>query len=66
VGQVLPDNIFVTLSSHALRADLPIVARANYPDAVNKLRLAGAARVVSPYTMAGQQMAMLAVRRSTS
>ena len=56
------DNIFVTLSAHALRGDLPIVARANYPDAVNKLRLAGATRVVSPYTMAGQQMAMLAVR----
>jgi voltage-gated potassium channel len=54
----------VTLSAHALRADLPIVARSNYPDAVNKLRLAGASRVVSPYTMAGQQMAMLAVRPS--
>ncbi len=56
------DNIFVTLSARALRPDMPIVARANYEDAVRKLRLAGATRVVSPYTMAGQQMAMLAVR----
>ena len=56
------DNIFVTLSAHALRPDLTIVARANHLDAVRKLELAGAAHVVSPYTMAGQQMAMLAVR----
>lgn len=56
------DNIFVTLSARALRPDMLIVARANYGDAVKKLRLAGATRVVSPYTMAGQQMAMLAVR----
>jgi voltage-gated potassium channel len=56
------DNIFVTLSARALRADLPIVARANHLDAVRKLQLAGANHVVSPYTMAGQQMAMLAVR----
>lgn len=56
------DNIFVTLSARALRPEMPIVARANYEDAVRKLRLAGATRVVSPYTMAGQQMAMLAVR----
>jgi voltage-gated potassium channel len=56
------DNIFVTLSARALRADLPIVARANRLDTVRKLQLAGANHVVSPYTMAGQQMAMLAVR----
>ena len=38
------------------------VARANYDDAVHKLRRAGATHVVSPYAMAGQQMALLAVR----
>jgi voltage-gated potassium channel len=53
------DNIFVTLSAHALRPDLAIVARANHLDAVRKLQLAGADHVVSPYTMAGQQMAIL-------
>jgi voltage-gated potassium channel len=56
------DNIFVTLSAHALRPELAIVARANTQDAVRKLHLAGASHVVSPYTMAGRQMAMLAVR----
>ena len=56
------DNIFVTLSAHALRPELPIVARANRQDAVRKLHLAGASHVVSPYIMAGRQMAMLAVR----
>lgn len=58
------DNIFVTLSARALRPTLPIVARANYDDAVHKLRRAGASHVVSPYAMAGQQMALLAVRPS--
>ena len=56
------EDIFVTLSARAMRPDLPIVARANYEDTIPKLRRAGATRVVSPYTMAGQQMAMLAVR----
>lgn len=58
------DNIFVTLSARALRPDLPIVARANYDDVVHKLRRAGANQIVSPYAMAGQQMALLAVRPS--
>jgi voltage-gated potassium channel len=58
------NNIFVTLSARSLNAKLPIVARANFQDAVHKLRLAGATRVVSPYVMAGQQMAMLAIRPS--
>jgi voltage-gated potassium channel len=58
------DNIFVTLSARALRADLPIVARANHDDTADKLRRAGASHVVSPYAMAGQQMALLATRPS--
>lgn len=56
------DNIFVTLSARALQPKIPIVARANFDDAVHKLRRAGATHVVSPYAMAGQQMALLAVR----
>ena len=59
------DNIFVTLSARSLRPDLAIVARANHDDAVPKLRRAGATQVVSPYEMAGQQMARLALRPST-
>jgi len=56
------DNIFVTLSARALSADLFIVARGNNDDAAPKLRRAGADRVVSPYSIGGRQMAMLAVR----
>jgi voltage-gated potassium channel len=56
------DNIFVTLSARALRADLFIVARGNNDDAAPKLRRAGADRVVSPYSIGGRQMAMLATR----
>jgi voltage-gated potassium channel len=57
-----PDNIFVTLSARALRSDLFIVARGNNDDAAPKLRRAGADRVVSPYSIGGRQMAMLATR----
>ncbi len=56
------DNIYVTLSARVLRPDLLIVARANRPDAEPKLRLAGANRVVSPYTMGGRRLASLAMR----
>ena len=56
------DNIFVTLSARALRADLFIVARGNNDEAAPKLRRAGADRVVSPYSIGGRQMAMLATR----
>lgn len=59
------DNVFVSLSARALRPDLPIVARANVDDAIPKLRRAGATQVVSPYSMAGRQMAQLAIRPST-
>jgi voltage-gated potassium channel len=56
------DNIYVTLSARVLKPDLFIVARANAPDAERKLRLAGANRVISPYTIGGRRMASLAMR----
>jgi voltage-gated potassium channel len=56
------DNIYVTLSARVLKADLVIVARANQPDAEPKLRLAGANRIISPYTIGGRRMASLAMR----
>ena len=42
--------------------DLPIVARASDEDAARKLRLAGADRVVQPYSTAGKEMANLVLR----
>lgn len=59
------DNVFVTLSTRAQNAALPIVARANETGAVAKLIRAGATQVVSPYDMAGRQMARLALRPGT-
>jgi len=56
------DNIYVTLSARVLRPNLYIVARANRADAEPKLRLAGANRVISPYTIGGRRMASLAMR----
>lgn len=56
------DNIYVTLAARVLRPDLFIVARANYPDAEPKLQRAGASRVISPYSVGGRLMAMLALR----
>jgi voltage-gated potassium channel len=55
-------NVYVTLSAHVLNPDLYIVARAGNTDAEHKLYNAGASRVVSPYTMAGNRMAHLAVQ----
>ena len=59
------DNVFVILSARALNATLPIVARANAESAIPKLTRAGATQVVSPYDMAGRQMARLAIRPRT-
>ncbi|HYZ17290.1 MAG TPA: potassium channel family protein, partial [Candidatus Acidoferrum sp.] len=56
------DNIYVTLSARVLKPDLFIVARANAGDAEPKLRLAGANRVASPYTIGGRRLASLAMR----
>lgn len=56
------DNIFVTLSARALSSGLFIVARSNNDEAAPKLHRAGADRVVSPYSIGGRQMAMLATR----
>ncbi|MGH7756796.1 MAG: potassium channel family protein, partial [Vulcanimicrobiaceae bacterium] len=56
------NNIYVTLSARVLNPNLFIVARANRDDAEPKLRLAGANRVISPYTIGGRRMASLAMR----
>jgi voltage-gated potassium channel len=59
------DNVFVVLSARSLAADLPIVARASHDETVAKLYRAGASQVVSPYDMAGRQMARLVRRPAT-
>ena len=56
------DNLYITLSARNARPDLLIVARASDEDAAKKLLLAGADRVVQPYSTAGKEMAKLVLR----
>jgi voltage-gated potassium channel len=56
------DNLYVSLSARHARPDVQIVARASDADAEKKLLLAGADRVVQPYTAAGRTMANLVLK----
>jgi voltage-gated potassium channel len=56
------DNVYITLSARAARPELLVVARASNADAVKKLRIAGAERVVQPYAAAGRVMANLMLK----
>ena len=56
------DNTYITLSARGLRPDLFIEARASSKEAETKLKRAGADRVVSPNSIGGRRMAMLALR----
>jgi voltage-gated potassium channel len=56
------DNLYIALSARSARPDLLIVARASDEDAARKLRLAGADRVVQPYSSAGREMAKLVLK----
>ncbi len=55
-------NVYVILSARAINPSLLVVGRASTPTAEEKLALAGADRIVSPYTMAGRRLAELAIR----
>ena len=55
------DNVYISLTARGLNPNLHIVARASQPDAENKLVRAGADRVVSPYTIGGEHMALTAI-----
>ena len=51
------ENLFVALSGRSLRPDLFIVARARTSSSEEKLRRAGANRVVNPQAIGGERMA---------
>jgi voltage-gated potassium channel len=55
-------NVFVTLSARVLNHDLYIIARAGSVDSEEKLKKAGANRVISPYFTAGKHMAEIAIK----
>lgn len=54
-------NIYITLSARHLSSKLFIIVRSNHDETEAKLKLAGADRVLSPYTISGHQMANLAL-----
>ncbi|MBE3561983.1 MAG: potassium channel protein [Ktedonobacteraceae bacterium] len=56
------NNISITLSARHLNRKLFIVARSNYNETEAKLKIAGADRILSPYTIGGHRMATLAVQ----
>lgn len=56
------DNVYVTLSAKGLRPDLFVVARANLDGSDEKLKKAGADRVISPYSIGGRRMAHLMMK----
>jgi len=56
------ENVYAVLSARVLRPDLFIVGRAETEDATQKLKRAGANRVLSPYQIGGVQMAQTALR----
>ena len=56
------DNTYITLSARGLCPDLFIAARASSEETKAKLKRAGANRVVSPHSIGGRRMAMLALR----
>ncbi len=55
-------NLYVVLSAKALNGNCRLIARAANEEAGNKLKLAGANAVVSPYVAAGRTMAASALR----
>ena len=55
-------NLYVVLSAKALNNQCRLIARSATEEAANKLRLAGANAVISPYVAAGRTMAASALR----
>ena len=56
------DAVYITLTCRQLNPSLFIVARADSPSAVQKLKRAGADKVISPHISAGSRMVMGALR----
>jgi voltage-gated potassium channel len=55
-------NLFVVLTARTLKPDLFVVARADTEDSVEKLQIAGADRVHSPYSLGGRLIAQTLLR----
>ncbi len=51
------NNLLASLTARFLNRDLVIVARCVSPESVEKMRFAGADKIISPYTLSGKRMA---------
>ena len=56
------ENVYTVLTARVVRPDLFIIARVESDDAEQKLRRAGADRVISPYRIGAAHMAQTALR----
>src|SRR5262245_726559 len=56
------DNLYITLSVKSRRPEVTVIARGSSEGAQRKPKMAGAYRVVTPYTTAGRVMAQLMIR----
>ncbi len=57
-----PDNLYITLTARDMNKNLMIVARANDEFAIDRLRKAGANKVVSPALTGSSRMAQMLLR----
>lgn len=55
------DNLVIVLSAKSLQPELLVISRATEPESVEKLRLAGADRIVSPQTVGARRIAAMAL-----
>ncbi len=56
------DNVFIILTAKSLNPDLFVVARSETEEGEDKLRKAGADRVIAPYAIGGRRIAVAALR----
>ena len=56
------ENVFVTLSARSANANLRIITRAQQTSSENKLRKAGASRVICPQAIGANRMAQVVLR----
>ena len=55
-------NTYITLTAKAMNPDVIVVARAGHPSNLERMRRAGAHRVISPYQIGGRRMALSALQ----
>jgi len=58
-------NVFIVLTARAINPGIKIVARVERPESVEKMRRAGADKVISPAQIGGHQMAMFMLKPAT-